>query len=150
MTQLLQDRFTSAELCAITGLPSLTLAQWVGRGLLTPVRVGGRGRGFPHLFSQTQVLAVMAGLRWREAGAGADWVAGVVKCLGSLDATTLESAIADGRTYTVPAARLGGEWVPGELIEPTGEAGMLPPGLDLADIQRCMLGRLAQHAPCSR
>ncbi|MFL5909281.1 MAG: hypothetical protein ACJ768_01740 [Gaiellaceae bacterium] len=128
------------------------LERWVLQGLLGPFRRHRQERGNPRDFGRVElVLAVVAGCRYRQEGAGADRVQGVVKLIASRPWELLEADLDAGRTFPVTEAmveRVAGEEgirVPavkriGWMIEPP-PAETLSPGaaellrkVDLAEL----------------
>src|SRR5262245_55805585 len=100
--------FTSGDVCRITAIPANTLDRWVVMGLLTPANTG-QGTGRHRIYRLGEVVAVAAGLKYREEGAGMDRIAGVVRLLASLPIERLETHFEKGETFPVPAMMLGDE-----------------------------------------
>jgi hypothetical protein len=121
---------TAGDVCRIAGIHPNTLDRWVTAGLLDPAN-SGRGTGTHRLYSLAQCVAVAAGIRYRDEGAGPDRVFGIVRFLASLSLERLEAEIAAGRSFPVPDTLLGDAprpdcWLPGVMIEPPSESEMSP------------------------
>lgn len=63
--------FTTPEICKLISLPTSVLNEWVGKGLVHPVKLGGKGRSRSHRYSPQQAfgLAMCAGTQAKLKGA---------------------------------------------------------------------------------
>lgn len=108
---------SAADLRRIAGLPPNTFDRWVADHDV-PAAVGGVRKGRTRRFGFMAALAVVAGIRLRQAQAPDAWTAGVVRFLARLPRAEFRRALAEGRTFPVPGAWIGGGWVPGMLVNP--------------------------------
>jgi hypothetical protein len=113
---------TSGDVCRLTGIALNTLDRWVASGFLSPANKG-KGTGRHRIYTLGEAVAVAAGLKYREQGAGPDRVQGVVRLLAGMPLERLEAELAAGNTFPVPAMLLGDTprpdcWLPGMMIRP--------------------------------
>lgn len=131
-------RISSGDVCEIARISTKTLVRWIEVGMLRSAPAK-QGKGQHHNYSRVDVLAVLAGARWRASGASPERVAGVVRFVSGMTLEHLEAEFAAGRTFPVPVEMLGGFELPkpgGILIAPEREGPVAPimAKLDLAEM----------------
>ena len=149
MTLASPHRLSTADVCAIAGLPPSTVTRWIDEGVITPAAGGGR-RGAERSWTPVQALALTAGAAYRAEGASPGRVAGVVRFLSGVRPEVLERDIAAGRTFPAPGVMLGAAWIPGLMVKPpVDDPGLSPAArvlihkLDLARLRERVLEAIA-------
>jgi DNA-binding transcriptional MerR regulator len=113
-------RLTAGDVQRITGVAPMTLNRWIADGFLSPEN-SGRGHGHHRLYTLCDVIAIAAGLRFKDEGAGPDRVRGVVRLVSGLGMAELRKQLAQGRWFPAPGAMLDAEYLPGFLFDPDVE-----------------------------
>jgi hypothetical protein len=158
----MNDRWlTTGDVSEVTGIHPNTFDRWVTAGLLGPAG-SGRGPGRHRRYTESEVLAVAVGMRYRGLGADDGRVAGVVKYLAGVSPEQLEAHLNDGRTFVVPemllrrvAAAEGIPYcgtLPGTMTEPPDDPALSPQAkalikrLDVKAIRAEVMRKLAALA----
>ncbi len=100
--------FTTAQLCAITGVPAGTLKRLRAAGSVLAARPGRPGRGHADLWSPEQVLALAVARGLRGCGVPAADAEAVLRFLWDLSAADLRRHFRAGRTCLMLVATPGG------------------------------------------
>jgi len=106
------EPLSSGDVRELTAVAASTLNVWTISGLVGKRHREPCGQGNSRTYSALEALAVAAGVRWMNAGADPERVAGVVRLVASKPLEHLEAEFGQGRTFPVPQVMLRGIALP--------------------------------------